>query len=389
MYLPRQLSDAFQRALRALPAVFVTGPRQSGKTTFVRHELAGSADYVSLDDPVERALAREDPIGFVDRFTGSAIIDEIQVVPELLSVIKLRVDERRSPGRFVLTGSQQYALMAGITESLAGRVAILELLPFAASEVNRPRDLANHLWCGFYPALAVEPDHREFWLPGYIRTYLERDVRQMRQIADLGAFEHFVALAAAAHGQEWNAARLARSIGVSKPTIKAWLGVLEAGYIGFRVPPYFRNLGKRLVRSPKWYFLDPALVCALTRQPSAEAAAAGAMAGPLFEGLVVAEALKVRTNAGRRPECYHWRSHDGLEVDLIVRTADGLVPVEIKKTSTPTPRHAAALTRFVALEPEAAPRGLVVCTTDVDRTLPNGHRAIPWQSFAPWLAAAA
>ncbi len=386
MYVPRHLAAALREARQQLPVVLVTGPRQSGKSTLVRQELGTSVPYVSFDDPLEASFARDDPNGFLDRFTDAVILDEIQLVPSLMPYLKLRVDADRRPGRYVLTGSQQFAMMAQVSESLAGRVAILELLPFAIAELPTRPDLEAAIWGGAYPEPALHPDRRDLWLRGYIRTYVERDVRQMRRIVDLAAFEQLVLLTAAFHGQELNVARLARDVGMSQPTVKSWLGVLQAAYLGFTVPPYLRNLGKRLVKAPKWYLLDSALACELTRQPSAEATLAGSMGGALVEGLVVAEALKTMANAGQRPELYHWRSHDGLEVDLVVRTAAGMVPVEIKKTATPGPGHTKALARFLALEPQSAPSGLLVCGTREARSLPGGHRAIPWHTFGAWLS---
>jgi predicted AAA+ superfamily ATPase len=389
MYLPRLLRPALDRALEQFPAVLITGPRQSGKTTFLREELGASAGYVSFDDPLERDFARSDPDGFLDRFgEGRAILDEIQYVPELLQHLKLRIDrDRRNYGRWLLTGSQRFQLMAGIGESLAGRIAILELPPLSLLETPERAEgaLEPVIWNGGYPEPALEPEKRELWLSSYLQTYVERDVRQLSNVQDLRAFETFLALCAARHGQELNQADLARSAGVSQPTVKSWLGVLEAAYVALLVPPYFENLGKRVVKSPKLHFLDPALVCALTRQPSAEAAVAGAMGGALFEGWVVSEAYKVLALEGRRPDLYFWRSRDGLEVDLLIRAAGRLLPVEVKLTATPTPRHLQPLEKFRALAGDAADAGVLVCRVGERRPLPGGNLALPWREFPGWL----
>lgn len=387
MYLQRALSQALGRALDAFPAVLVTGPRQSGKTTFLRHEVGEQYRYVSFDDPLERDFARTDPTGFLNAFADRpALLDEVQYVPELLSYIKLRIDAApEQVGRWLLTGSQQFALMQQLGESLAGRVAILELLPFSAAE-HPPADLARAIGAGGYPVPALHPERSDLWARSYIRTYLERDVRQVSQVTDLHAFERFLGLAAALHGQELTKARLARDCGVSQPTIANWLGVLEASYVVSLLPPYFRNHGKRLIKSPKLYFIDPLLVTTLTRQPSPEAALAGPMGGALLEGWVVLEAVKAFTNRGLKPDLYFWRSHDGLEVDLLVQAGTRLHPIEIKRSATPTPRHVEPLTRLRALlGDEAADTGLLVCGIDRERPMPQGHRALPWQGFPDWI----
>lgn len=388
MYVSRSISPTFTAALAQFPAVLVTGPRQSGKTTFVRKAVAGAA-YVSLDDPQERIFAAQDPNGFLARFTDQRLIlDEIQYAPELLPFLKLRIDhDRERNGRFILTGSQQFHLMRNVSESLAGRVAILDLLPFSRPEYpgHAPGDLAACLWESSYPEPALFPDRRKLWLSSYIRTYIERDVRQLLNIGDLRLFETFLALTAARHGQELNMADLSRQTGISQPTVKAWIAVLDASYLLFSLPPYFRNFGKRTVKSPKIYFLDNALAAALTRQPDPQSAMAGPMGGAFLEGWVVSEAVKVFASRGERPALFFWRSHDGLEVDLLVQAGGKLWPVEIKLTATPTLQHLTPTNRFMALAGAEAGQGLLVCRVAEPRPLPGGHLAIPWHAFPEWL----
>lgn len=387
MYQQRQLASTLSQALAGFPAVLVTGPRQSGKTTFLRHEAGEQVDYVSFDDPLERDFAAVDPAGFLGRFGNRPVIlDEIQYVPALLSHLKMRIDaEPDRSGRWLLTGSQQFGLMRDVSESLAGRVAILELPPFSHTEFPRST-LDEVLWNGSYPIPALHPDRRDLWLRGYVSTYIERDVRQIRNIPDLRAFNQFLGLAAARHGQEFHAADLARELGITQPTVKSWGGVLEASYIAHFLPPWFRNYGKRVVKSPKFYFYDAALVTLLTRQPDAAAALAGPMGGPLLEGWVVTEAVKAFMALGRKPDVYFWRSHDGLEVDLLIVIDGKLQPVEIKLTATPGAGHAEPLNRFLAVAgDEATGQGILVCRTEKERALPNGHIAIPWKSFPGWL----
>lgn len=389
-YLPRRLAPTLRKAAEGFPAVLVTGPRQSGKTTLLREELGEGALYVTFDDPLERDFARSDPEGFLDRFgDGRGILDEVQYVPEIFQYLKIRIDrEREARGRWLLTGSQQFALMAKITESLAGRVAILELLPLSLAELPaRERlDLAREIWLGGYPDPRLHPETRDLWMSSYVQTYVERDVRQLHNVQDLSRFEAFVVLSAARHGQEVNMAALSREAGISQPTVKAWLGALEAAYLVRLLPPYFESFGKRVVKSPKLFFLDSGLASTLTRQPSAEAALAGAMGGALLEGWVVSEAVKGFANAGKRPEIYSWRSQDGLEVDLLVRVGERLVPIEVKSTASPTSRHLRPIERFKALGgPVVADEGLLVCRVREPRDLPHGNLALPWNELPAWL----
>lgn len=389
-YLPRRLTRPLLSALAGFPAVLVTGPRQSGKTTLLREEIGAESAYVTFDDPLERDFARRDPEGFLDRFGGGRVIlDEVQYVPEIFQYLKIRIDRQREErGRWLLTGSQHFGLMANVGESLAGRIAILELLPLDVRELpdEERADAERAIWYGGYPEPRLRPEVRDLWMRSYVRTYIERDVRQLHNVQDLRAFETFVALCASRHGQELNMASLSREAGIAQPTIKAWLGALEAAYLVRLLPPYFASFGKRVVRSPKLYFLDPGLACTLTRQPSSEAALAGSMGGALFEGLVVAEAVKTFTHDGRRPELYFWRSHDGLEVDLLVPLGGKLIPIEIKATATPTARHVMPLDRFRSAAGEAAAdHGLLVCRVKEPRPLPGGHLALPWWRLPGWL----
>ncbi len=387
MYRQRQLSSALREALAGFPAILLTGPRQSGKTTFLRHEAGEDVDYISFDDPLERDFAAVDPAGFLGRFTDRPVIlDEIQYVPSLLSHLKMRIDRKPDQyGRWLLTGSQQFGLMRDVSESLAGRIAILELPPFSQAEFARP-NLDDVLWNGGYPVPAMHPERRDIWLRSYVSTYIERDVRQIRNIPDLRVFNQFLNLAAARHSQEFHPAALSRELGITQPTVKSWGGVLEASYVAHFLPPWFRNYGKRVVKTPKFYFYDSALVNLLTRQPDAPSALAGSMGGPLLEGWVVTEAVKAFMSLGRKPELYFWRSHDGLEVDLLILIDGKLHPVEIKMTATPGAGHAEPINRFLAAAgKEASKHGVLVCRTETERALPNGHVAMPWRMFPDWL----
>lgn len=379
MYIQRQLTNQFLFCLDNFPAILITGPRQSGKSTFLQHVLKDTR-YVSFDDPLNRDYALQDPNGFLDQFGEEAVIlDEIQYVPGILQYIKIRIDRDRAPGKWIMSGSQQFHLMKNISETLAGRIAILDLAPLALSELEDPGELKELIWKGFYPEPYCYPEKRDVWVRSYIQTYIERDVRQLDAIRDYQSFELFVNRCIANHAQEFHPAVYARDCGVSQPTIKSWSRILEASYITISLPPFFKNYGKRLVKASKLYFVDPSLVCYLTRQPSPDAALRGNLGGALFEGLVVSEVWKGFYNSGQKPLAYYWRSQGGLEVDLVIQAKGKLWPVEIKLTSTPKIQHVKPLTKFRKLAGvDAGDEGLIVCNCKEEVPLPDNCKAIPW-----------
>jgi hypothetical protein len=387
MYIQRNLKKTFQACIRQFPAVLITGPRQSGKTTFLQHEMK-NVGYVTFDDPLNRDFALQDANGFLDQFNEKTVIlDEIQYVPEILQYIKIRIDKNKNSGTWIMTGSQQFHLMKNISETLAGRIAVLELPPFSLNEgKGRTRRLEDILWTGLFPDPACYPQKRDVWVKSYIQTYLERDIRQFENIRNFRSFEMFVNLCAAFHSQEFHPADLARDCGVSQPTIKSWTKILEAGYLSIMLPPFFRNLGKRVVKTPKFYFNDPSLVCYLTRQPAALAALRGSMGGALFEGVIISEVWKAFLNCGKRPAAFFWRSQGGLEIDLIIQAKGKLWPIEIKLTSTPSLNHVKGLNRFKKIAGrDASQQGILVCRIDKTRNLPGKNIALPWSVFPEWL----
>jgi predicted AAA+ superfamily ATPase len=400
-YLSRALEPVLQRAAREFPAVVLTGPRQSGKTTLLKHLFGDSHRYLSLELPDVRAAALADPRGFLELNPAPVIFDEIQYAPELLPYIKEAIDGRRSvSGQYLLTGSQNLLLAQQVTESLAGRAAILRLLPLAHREQsgwpesplpwesgqtssNRPRlsltALWPHLLRGSYPELAAEPERgSELWHASYIQTYLERDVRSLRQVGDLTLFQSFLRALAARSGQLLNLSDLARDLGVAVNTAKAWLSVLEATYQVIVLRPYFANIGKRLVKTPKVYFTDTGTLCALVGLKSPEHAAGGPLGGAIFETAVIMEVYKTLTHRGQEPPLYFWRTASGQEVDLIVDIGQKLIPVEIKVNATPHPGMAEGIAAFrEALGRKAGP-GWVVHPGDVQLPLAPNVRSLPF-----------
>lgn len=390
MYVKRLIKNIVDQALQTFPAVLITGPRQSGKTTFLKEEYGKEYLYVSFDDPLERQFAKEDPNGFLDRFDNKPIIlDEIQYVPDFFTWLKIRIDsDRKQSGRFVMTGSQQFQIMKNVSDSLAGRIAIFDLLPFYSDEyftVHPEHTIQEIIWNGGYPEVVLHPKQRNLWISSYIRSYVERDVRQLQNIRDLGQFEQFISLLAARHAQELNLSDLSRSIGLSVPGCKKWINVLNASYLTYQLKPFYKNFGKRLIKSPKIYFMDSAVAAYFTRQPASEALWHGSMGGQFFEGWVIIDLWKRLITGGRQTELYFWRSHDGLEVDLIILLNGRFYPVEIKQTSTPMPRHTVSLKAFQRIAGKLCEPGILVCTVNEIKPLPGGIKAIPWKEFGSWI----
>ncbi len=336
---PRNLEATLRRQAAFFPVIAATGPRQSGKTTLVRSVFAGKP-YVSLEDPIERAFAHEDPRGFLARFKDGAIFDEAQRWPELFSYLQGLVDEDRRPGRFVLTGSQQFGLLSGITQSLAGRVGMNTLLPLGYGEIPAGQSavlsLDDLMLRGGYPELHTSEVPTRDWMASYVATYLERDVRQVLNVQDLSVFARFLRLCAGRTGQLLKISSLADEAGVSQSTAKAWLSVLEASYVVHLLPPYHRNFGKRLVKTPKLYFLDTGLAAWLLGIYTSEQLATHPARGALFETWVIAEALKGRYHTGLPDDLYFWRDNNGVEADLMFETPLGLQTAEIKSGQTVT-----------------------------------------------------
>ncbi len=348
----RHLQTALEANAKRYPVVTVTGPRQSGKTTLVR-SLFRAHDYVSLENPDDRAFALEDPRGFLNQFPAGVILDEVQRSPDLLSYIQGIVDKEDLPGRFILTGSQNLLLLEHVSQSLAGRTSILHLLPFSRGELtgrkpmpltdigrkiprNQPvgDNIFNMLFVGFYPRIHDKNLEPQGWLRNYYQTYVERDVRNIVNVGDIEAFDRFVRLCAGRSGQLLNLSSLGADCGVSHATARRWLSVLDASFIVYLLRPHHKNFSKRLVRSPKLYFIDPGLLCYLLRIRSPQELVTHPSRGAVFETYALAELLKSYLNQGADPDVYFWRDSSGHEVDFILDCGQSLVPVEAKSGET-------------------------------------------------------
>lgn len=381
--IPRYASTTLQRLATGFPVLAITGPRQAGKTTLAR-ALFGHKPYVSLENPDEREFALTDPKRFLARFPDGAVLDEVQRCPALLSWLQTWVDERQRMGDFVLTGSAQFDLMAGITQSLAGRVGRVELLPLSGTELGNRRlgaDLDTLLLTGGYPTLYDRDVRPEDWFPNYVSTYLERDVRQLLAVRDLTQFQRFVRMCAARSGQLLNLAALGADCGVSAVTARQWLSVLETSYLVMQLQPYHSNFGKRLTKTPKLYFLDVGLMAWLLGLRDTTTLATHAARGALFETWVVSELVKQRFNAGQRAELFFWRDNTGHEVDVVYETPQGLQGIEIKSGSTFASDWPKGISKWrcLATDPVCTPRIVFGGEGAYSR---QGCDVQGWQAFA-------
>lgn len=388
MYKKRTISKILRQTSKHFPVLLITGPRQVGKTTCLRHGEKSKRRYVTLDDPQARNLAKEDPGLFLQRFSPPVLIDEIQYAPDLLPLIKIAVDSNRRKGDYWLTGSQQFHLMAGVSESLAGRVGVLHLLGFSARELagdaeaarpfsprnlrvakSKPQGLMNlyaQIWRGSFPAIAIDRKmDRDLFYGSYVQTYLQRDVKVLMNVGNEMVFMKFLRAAAARTGQLLNLADMARDADVAPNTAKKWLSVLQTSGLVFLLEPYFNNHLKRMVKAPKLYFLDTGLAAYLTQWSSPETLEAGAASGAFFETWVITEILKSYWHNGKAAPLYYYRDNDQKEIDLLI-VQDGMIcPLEIKKTSAPTSRdirHFSVLEKFKKSTVAIGP-GAVLCMT--------------------------
>lgn len=351
-YLHRKLETPLQEALGQFPVVLITGPRQAGKSTLLQHCLKDYT-YVTLDDVLVRNLGESDPALFLQTYKPPLILDEIQYLPHLLPYIKMKVDQnRQNYGQYALTGSQIFPLMKGVSESLAGRIAIFHLYPLSWRELNSvhifdERHVAEQMLKGFYPEFQIQPHlNSKFWHSSYLSTYLERDLRRMRNIQDLAQFQKFLILLAARAGQLFNLSEIGKECGISQTTAKDWLMLLQATSIIHLLEPYSRNITKRVVKSPKLFFVDTGLLCYLLRIESVEQLIHSPFGGPIFENMVIMEKIKRFAENGERAPCYFYRTAAGAEIDLLIDQGDSLDAYEIKFSSTPKVEMTHSLVEF-------------------------------------------
>lgn len=333
MYIERKSSIVLDRLKKSFPIIAITGPRQSGKTTLAKH-MFSNYEYVSLENPNILDFANDDPIGFLNQFSDGVVIDEIQKAPELFPYLQERADNAKDMGKIVLTGSSQFSLRSGISQSLAGRIGYLELLPLSISELKKNKHLDEQMVTGFYPAIYDRNITPNDWYANYVRTYVERDVNQLINIKDNSKFRLFLKLCAGRTGKLINFTSLGNDVGVSHTTINEWLSILETSYIVFRLKPHHQNFSKRLIKSSKIYFYDVGLLCWLLGIKDEKELSTYPLRGQIFENLIVADAYKYFFNRGELPGLYFWRDNKGLEVDLLFEQGNLLHPLEIKSGAT-------------------------------------------------------
>ncbi len=348
-YISRTVKEELLTPLGEYPIVTILGPRQAGKTTFAK-EVAKDFGYINMELPENRSLAAGDPKTFLNSLPAQCIIDEIQRIPELLSYIQVRVDESQVNGQFILTGSHQLELSQSISQSLAGRTALLNLLPLSMQELQQSDHLPNTFeeiaFRGFLPRVYSQNQRPSRAYANYYQTYVERDVRQLINLKDTSLFEKFIKLLAGRVGQPMNYNSLGNDVGVDQKTIKHWLSILEVSYVIFKLPPFFQNFGKRVIKSPKYYFIDVGLLVYLLGIEEPEQISRDPLVGSIFENLVIIEILKARFNQGKEANLYFYRDSTGKEVDLLVPDGRALRPIEIKSAATFTKSFLQGIERF-------------------------------------------
>jgi len=401
--LPRTLETHLLQASRTFPVILLTGPRQVGKTTLLKSIAQPERNYITLDDLDARTLAETDPALFLQHYRPPIIIDEVQYAPNLFSQIKLVVDQSKQNGQFWLTGSQKFHLMQSVTESLAGRVAILELNGFSQAEINgqanhappflptadwlnqaRPRAIKKDLnalyqriWRGSYPRVITEPDiSTDLFYSSYIQTYIQRDIKEIIKISSEKTFYNFIRVIAARTSHLLNYADIARDVGIDQKTAKAWLSALEASGLVYLLQPYYNNLTNRLIKTPKLYFLDTGLCAYLTKWSTPQALEAGAFSGAILETWVIAELLKSYWYNGKTPYFYFYRDKDQKEIDLLIEQDNTLYPIEIKKSATPSLNAASNFALLTKLK-QPIGHGAVLCLRQKDIPLSAEIDAIP------------
>jgi uncharacterized protein len=380
--IPRTLAGKIQELSAKLPIISLTGPRQSGKTTLLKN-LFPKFKYVSLEDPDRRILAQDDPRGFLSTFAPPVIIDEAQQVPELFSYIQTLSDNLNKPGQFILSGSQNFLLLEKISQSLAGRTAVLNLLPLGINELQKAKLLPDHidtlLFRGCYPRVWDKNLEPQDWYPSYIQTYLEKDIRQIKEITNLSLFQKFLGLCAGRVGQILNLSSLAIDAGVTHNTIRSWISLLEASFIIFLLKPYYGNFNKRLIKSPKIYFYDTGLACSLLGIQSENQIATHPLRGSLFENFIVSQLRTYQYHHGQIPRDYFFRDKQGKEVDYLCQTPEKMLSIEIKAGQTVTSQYFSNLEYWQNLSGSSPKNSFVIFAGDEKQTRKQAT-IVPWKN---------
>lgn len=383
MYIKRDAQKIIKILLRQCPAVVLTGPRQSGKSTLAKNILKNSV-YTSLEDLDEREFARSDPRGFLKHFENGGIIDEIQKLPELMSYLQSFLDNKKKGVPIILTGSAQLTLLTNVSQTLAGRTAIIELLPLSYQELEKanvaPKSLEQLLFKGFYPRLYKEKINPSDWQQDYIKTYIERDIRDLLKIHDLGTFQRFLKMCAGRAGQIINLSSLANDCGISHSTASAWLNILEATYIIFRLEPHYKNFSKRIIKSPKLFFYDTGLLCFLLNIKSAIELENHPFRGAIAENWVATEIIKSKFNIHKPRNFYFWRDNKGNEVDFIIDHGQKLIPIEVKSGHTVTSDFFKNIVYWSKIAESAAEKGFLIYAGESDQ-LRTDLNIIGWKSI--------
>ena len=377
----RDITETLKVYAKSLRSVLIVGPRQSGKTTIAKRTFTGKA-YVSLENPDEYELANQDPRAFLNRFVKGAILDEVQRAPILLNYLQEILDDHEEDGLFILTGSNNILLQEQITQSLAGRIGILDLLPLSYHELPekfKSFDLLGLIVRGFYPEVIVKSRNPSLWYASYIRTYVERDVRQIKQIADVLLFQKFLRLCAGSVGQQVNLAAISNACGVNVRTAQSWLSILESTYVIRLLQPFYKNYNKRIVKSPKLYFYDTGLACALLNIKTSEELSLSHFRGALVENFIFAECLKRSLNFQTGEQFFYWRDNNGVEVDLIVQRGSTLLPIEIKSAQTYHKEFSLNLKKFMSYS--ECDKGLVLYDGPQEFDGTDRVRVANWASF--------
>jgi predicted AAA+ superfamily ATPase len=399
IYIHREIEGTLKKTVKQFPAVALSGPRQSGKSTLLKKIFGGTHQVVSFDDPLTRQESISDPKLFLENVREPVIFDEIQYVPEILSYLKILIDDNRNKrGRFILTGSQQFNLIKNLGDSLAGRIGLLTLLPFDWEEKKHIPHLKNKLITtqqafvdaclrGSFPELSTHPRvDFEVWYGSYLQTYLERDIRGIYDVGSLREFQKFIQVLATRCGQFLNLSDISNELGISVNTVKKWLSVLTASQIVYLLSPYYRNLGKRITKNPKVYFTDCGLVCFLTGIRDKKYLLNGPMAGPLFENFVIQETLKSYANRVKMPNMFYLRTHNDLEIDLIIEKNMKIFPFEVKLSKSPNINIARPIERFKKIFPKLnIMAGKIICLSDKNYFLVGGVSTQCLDDYLEWV----